>query len=48
MAKGVKIKRLPKVTVKMREGGIRTAVFWWVIHQNLELVRVCKEYGKLY
>ena len=33
------------VMVKMREGGISTTGFWWKIHQNLEIVRACKENG---
>jgi hypothetical protein len=31
--------------VKMREGGISTTGFWWRIHQNLEIVRACRENG---
>ncbi len=42
---GVSLKRLPKVMVKMREGGISSTGIWWRIHQNLEIVRACRENG---
>ncbi|MBC3362649.1 glycosyltransferase family 2 protein [Pseudomonas sp. SWRI154] len=45
MSKGVKMVRHSAVMVKMREGGISTTGFWWRIHQNLEIVRACKENG---
>jgi len=31
--------------VKMREGGISTTGLWWRFHQNLEIVRACRENG---
>lgn len=43
--RSVKMARYPAVMVKMREGGISTTGFWWRIHQNLEIVRACKENG---
>jgi glycosyltransferase involved in cell wall biosynthesis len=43
--KGVKMARCPAVMVKMREGGISTTGFWWRVHQNLEIIRACKENG---
>jgi glycosyltransferase involved in cell wall biosynthesis len=42
---GVRLGRSPRVMVKMREGGISTTGFWWRIHQNMEIVRACKENG---
>jgi len=45
MSKGVKMVRHSAVMVKMREGGISTTGFWWRIHQNLEIVRACRENG---
>ncbi|MFI8747738.1 glycosyltransferase family 2 protein [Pseudomonas sp. NPDC077186] len=45
MRSGVKLGRNPHVMVKMREGGISTTGFWWRIHQNMEIVRACKENG---
>ncbi|QTH16996.1 glycosyltransferase [Pseudomonas corrugata] len=44
-SKNVKMVRHAAVMVKMREGGISTTGFWWRIHQNLEIVRACKENG---
>lgn len=44
-SQGVKMARHPVVMVKMREGGISTTGFWWRVHQNLEIVRACKENG---
>jgi glycosyltransferase involved in cell wall biosynthesis len=44
-SKNVKMVRHDAVMVKMREGGISTTGFWWRIHQNLEIVRACKENG---
>lgn len=41
----VTFSRLPRCIVKMRNGGISTTGFWWRIHQNLEIVRACKENG---
>ena len=43
--KSVKMARYPAVMVKMRDGGISTTGFWWRVHQNLEIVRACKENG---
>lgn len=40
---GVKLKRLPILSVKMREGGISSNGIKWRIHQNFEIVRACKE-----
>ncbi|HAS6339896.1 TPA: glycosyltransferase [Vibrio vulnificus] len=37
--------RVPKVTVKMREGGISSSGLMWRIHQNAEIVRACRENG---
>lgn len=42
---GVRMKRIPQVIVKMRNGGLSTTGFWWRIHQNIEIVRACKENG---
>lgn len=42
---GVRLGRNPHVMVKMREGGISTTGLWWRIHQNMEIVRACKENG---
>ena len=42
---GVLLKRIPKVIVKMREGGISSTGIWWRIHQNFEIVRACRENG---
>ncbi|SDB16342.1 glycosyltransferase family 2 protein [Pseudomonas sp. NFACC13-1] len=44
-SKNVKMVRHDAVMVKMRDGGISTTGFWWRIHQNLEIVRACKENG---
>lgn len=41
----ISITRLPITTVRMREGGISSTGFWWIIHQNMEIVRACKENG---
>jgi hypothetical protein len=41
--KGIKSARLPFVSVKMREGGISSRGLLWRVHQNLEIVRACKE-----
>ena len=40
---GEKLGRNPQVMVKLREGGISSTGFWWRVHQNLEIVRACKE-----
>ena len=36
---------LPQSIVKMRQGGISTTGVWGRIHQNLEIVRACRENG---
>jgi len=45
MSKGVRAKRLPFISVKMREGGISSSGLLWRVHQNFEIVRACKENG---
>ena len=45
LSKGIKTKRLPLVSVKMREGGISSSGLLWRVHQNFEIVRACKENG---
>ena len=40
---GIKLTRNPRFMVKMRLGGISTTGFWWRIHQNLEIVRACRQ-----
>lgn len=42
---GIKINRHDSIMVKMRQGGISTTGFWWRIHQNMEIVRACRENG---
>ncbi|WP_444933543.1 glycosyltransferase family 2 protein [Microbulbifer sp. JTAC008] len=39
----ISFRRLPKCIVKMREGGVSSQGVWGRIHQNLEIVRACKE-----
>ena len=39
----IKIARLPMIMVRMREGGISSTGLKWIIHQNIEIVRACKE-----
>ncbi|MCO1333539.1 glycosyltransferase [Microbulbifer sp. OS29] len=39
----ISFRRLPKCIVKMREGGVSSSGFWGRLHQNLEIVRACKE-----
>lgn len=41
----ITLNRVPSITVKMREGGISSSGFLWRIHQNMEIVRACKENG---
>lgn len=41
--RGFKAQRLPKVLVKMREGGISSRGLAWRVHQNFEIVRACRE-----
>jgi glycosyltransferase involved in cell wall biosynthesis len=45
ISKGIKSRRLPFISVKMREGGISSSGLLWRIHQNFEIVRACKENG---
>ncbi len=42
---GIKVSRHESIMVKMRQGGISTSGFWWRVHQNLEIVRACRENG---
>lgn len=41
----VSYKRLPRSVVKMRQGGISTTGIWGRLHQNVEIVRACRENG---
>ncbi|EOW9217168.1 glycosyltransferase [Vibrio cholerae] len=43
--KGVIFNRVPKITIKMREGGISSSGLMWRIHQNAEIVRACRDNG---
>lgn len=45
VSKGIKLNRVPKITVKMREGGISSSGLMWRVHQNIEIVRACRENG---
>mgnify|MGYP000672259766 CR=1 FL=1 len=45
VSKGVILNRVPKITVKMREGGVSSSGLMWRVHQNLEIVRACRENG---
>ena len=45
MSKGIKSRRLPFISVKMREGGISSSGLLWRVHQNFEIVRACRENG---
>ena len=45
ITRGVSLKRLPTVMVKMRAGGISSTGIWWCIHQNMEIVRACRDNG---
>ena len=45
MSKGIKSRRLPFISVKMREGGISSSSLLWRVHQNFEIVRACRENG---
>ncbi|MEL0622242.1 glycosyltransferase family 2 protein [Marinomonas arenicola] len=40
---GIKMKRLPFISVRMREGGVSSSGLLWRVHQNFEIVRACKE-----
>ncbi len=44
-ASGIKTYRVPKITVKMREGGVSSSGLAWRVHQNFEIVRACRENG---
>lgn len=43
VSKGITLNRVPKITVKMREGGISSSGLMWRVHQNFEIVRACRE-----
>ncbi|MDB4279342.1 glycosyltransferase [Paraglaciecola sp.] len=45
MSQGIKSRRLPFISVKMREGGISSSGLLWRVHQNFEIVRACRENG---
>ncbi|PMM14354.1 glycosyl transferase [Vibrio breoganii] len=45
VSKGIILNRVPKITVKMREGGISSSGLMWRVHQNVEIVRACRENG---
>lgn len=45
ITRGIKLARHDSTMVKMRQGGISTTGFWWRIHQNMEIVRACRENG---
>lgn len=42
---GQKFQHFDTIMVRMREGGISTTGFWWRLHQNMEIVRACRENG---
>ncbi|CDT39899.1 Glycosyl transferase, group 2 family protein [Vibrio coralliirubri] len=44
-AGGIALNRVPKITIKMREGGISSSGLMWRVHQNAEIVRACRENG---
>lgn len=41
----VKTKRVNEIVIAMREGGISSSGLKWRFHQNLEIVRACRENG---
>jgi glycosyltransferase involved in cell wall biosynthesis len=43
ISQGIKIHRLPFISVKMREGGVSSSGILWRIHQNFEIVRACRD-----
>jgi len=43
MLNKIKILRLHVIMVKMREGGISNTGFRWILHQNMEIIKACKE-----
>ncbi|MFA0542207.1 glycosyltransferase family 2 protein [Vibrio sp. 10N.222.52.B7] len=45
VSKGIILNRVPKITVKMREGGVSSSGLMWRVHQNSEIVRACRENG---
>jgi len=45
LANGIITYRVPKITVKMREGGVSSSGLVWRVHQNFEIVRACRENG---
>jgi hypothetical protein len=45
LSNGGRLSRNPQIMVRMREGGISNTGFWWRVHQNLEIVRACKDNG---
>lgn len=45
ISQGIKVHRLPLISVKMREGGVSSSGLLWRIHQNFEIVRACRENG---
>lgn len=40
---GIVISRCPLILVKMREGGISNTGLKWIVHQNFEILRACRE-----
>ncbi len=42
---GVRFKRIDRVVVAMREGGISSGALIWRVHQNIEIARACRENG---
>lgn len=42
---GIKVHRVPDITVRMREGGVSSSGLAWRVHQNFEIVRACRENG---
>ncbi|WP_418641905.1 glycosyltransferase [Vibrio chaetopteri] len=44
-SKGIRLNRVPKITVEKREGGIRSSGLMWRILQNTERVQACRENG---
>lgn len=45
IVQNITLKRVPVIAVKMREGGISSSGLRWRIHQNMEIVRACRENG---
>lgn len=45
ITKGIRLIRIPKVLVHMREGGISSSNLFWRVHQNLEISRACNSNG---